>query len=262
MSVLVRVTRRTLLIVGLPVALLVIWWFATQDSDSVYWPPLQSILDGFGTTWLHGRLSTDVLPSLVRLLEGYAIALVVGVGLGVLVGSQRLMRAFLEPVLEFFRAIPPPVVIPVLILLTGIGNTMKVLVIAFGCVWPIVLNAADGVRAIDLTLRDTARNYQLGPWARLVHLTLPGASPRIAAGARQALAVALLLMVISEMFAATDGVGYAVIQFQRNYDIPEMWSGIILLGLMGVVLAAVFRLVELRVLRWYYGWLHAQEGRG
>ena len=111
-------------------------------------------------------------------------ARVVGIGLGVAIGSSRVLRGLLEPVLEFFRAIPPPVLVPVLILFAGIGTSMKILVIFSGCVWPILLNTVEGVRGIDEVLRDTARCYRLRPATQLRFLVLRAASPQIAAGAR------------------------------------------------------------------------------
>lgn len=257
------VVRRVVLALGLPVVLFATWWFASAGSTSFFWPPLSEILVAFGDTWLNaGRITADVLPSLLRLLVGYSLALVLGIGLGVAVGSSRVLRATLEPVLEFFRAIPPPVLVPILMLFAGIGNEMKVLVIVSGCIWPVLLNTVEGVRGLDEVLSDTARCYGLGPLARLRHLTLRGASPQIAAGARQALSIAIILMVISEMFAASNGVGFTIVQFQRTFAIPEMWSGIILLGLIGITLAFLFRLVESRLLAWYRGLRMTQRGEG
>jgi ABC-type nitrate/sulfonate/bicarbonate transport system permease component len=185
---------------------------------------------------------------------------VAGIALGVLVGSSRGLRAALEPVLEFLRAIPPPVLVPIFILIAGIGTTMKVLVIVSGCLWPVLLNSIEGVRARDEVLEDTCRAYGIGGAARLRHLVLPAASPQIVTGMRQALAIGIILMVISEMFAASSGLGFTIVQFQRGFAIPEMWSGILLLGLLGVVLSLVFRLFENRVLAWYYGLRRAQRG--
>jgi ABC-type nitrate/sulfonate/bicarbonate transport system permease component len=250
----VRRFATTLLVVtALPIALFVAWWAVTAGSTSFYWPPLSEILGVFPETWFEGRLTSQVLPSLMRLAAGYALALVVGVGLGVAIGSSRTLRSLLEPVLEFFRAIPPPVLVPILILFAGIGTNMKILVIFSGCVWPILLNTVEGVRGIDEVLRDTARCYRLRHATRLRSLVLRAASPQIATGARQALSVGVILMVISEMFAANNGLGFTIVQFQRSFAIPEMWSGILLLGLVGVGLSLLFRLVERRVLSWYRG---------
>jgi ABC-type nitrate/sulfonate/bicarbonate transport system permease component len=251
--------RRALVLAGVPAMLIAIWWAATAGSTDYFWPPLSTIVGTFDDTWFHGRLTGDVLPSLVRLSSGYLIALALGIGLGTAIGSFRNLRAVLEPVLEFFRAVPPPVLVPVLMLFAGIGDGMKILVIVTGCLWPVLLNTVEGVRAIDEVLRDTARCYRMRPSSRLFRLVLRGANPQICAGARQALSVGIILMVISEMFAASEGVGFTIIQFQRSFAVPQMWTGIILLGVVGVALSGIFQLVESRVLRWYNGLRRAQR---
>jgi ABC-type nitrate/sulfonate/bicarbonate transport system permease component len=253
--------RAGLLLVALPSVLFAVWWLASANSVDPYWPPLSEILATFDDVWLSDRLESDVLPSLTRLAVGYGLAAVAGVGLGLLLGSFRAVRETVEPVLELARAIPPPVLVPILMLFAGIGDTMKVLVIASGCVWPVLLNTVEGVRAIDPVLVDTARTYRIGRVSYLRRLVLPAASPQIFAGLRQAVSIGIILMVISEMRAANDGLGAAVVQFQRGFAIPEMWSGIILLGLLGVVLALLFRLVEARALRWYEG-VRSAERKG
>jgi ABC-type nitrate/sulfonate/bicarbonate transport system permease component len=245
--------RRAGLIVALPAVLFVVWYVATDSSQSFYVPPLRRILVAFKDTWTPDRLRSEVVPSLLRLLAGYLLAVVLGIAVGVLIGSYRRVRATAEPVLEFFRAIPPPVLVPVIMLFAGIGNGMKVIVIVSGCVWPILLNTVEGVRAVDSVLIDTARSYGLSGLARLRRLILPSAGPQIVTGMRQALSIAIILMVISEMFAASNGLGFTIVQFQRSFAIPEMWSGIILLGLIGFVLSELFRLAERRVLAWYHG---------
>ncbi|GAB7042837.1 MULTISPECIES: ABC transporter permease [Catenuloplanes] len=244
----------------LPFVLVVAWWVATAGSQEFYVPPLRTIVEAAPGVWTPGRLRADVLPSLLRLLAGFALALVLGVGLGVLIGGRPLVRATVEPVLEFLRAVPPPVLVPVMMLFAGIGDGMKILVIVSGCVWPILLNTVEGVRAVDGVLADTARAYGLTGPARLWRLTLPAASPQIVAGARQALSLAIILMVISEMFAASSGLGYTIVEFQRSFAIPEMWTGIILLGLLGVALSGLFRLAENAVLGWYHGLRRVQKG--
>jgi ABC-type nitrate/sulfonate/bicarbonate transport system permease component len=254
-----RVVRRIGFTFALPVVLFALWWFASANSTDFYFPPLSRIIDSLVEEWFGPRLADDVLPSLLRLAAGYFIAAVVGVTLGVLIGTYKRLRDLLEPVLEFFRAIPPPVIVPILMLIFGIENTMKIVVIAFGCMWPILLNTAEGVRAVDSTLSDTARTYRISGVARLRYLILPSASPQMAAGLRQGLSVAIILMVISELFAASDGLGFAIVQAQRSFAIPEMWAGMLMLGLLGFLLSLLFRLVESRWLAWYHGLRRAQR---
>lgn len=255
-----HILRRVVLMLGLPTILIATWWIATADSVDPFFPPVPRILKAFRDTWFGDALTNDVVPSLSRLAIGYTAALLLGVGLGVLIGSNRWLRSFAEPVLEFQRAIPPPVLVPVIILVAGIGDLMKVIVIISGAVWPILLNTVEGVRGADEVLDDTCRSYRIRGALRLRTYVLRAASPQIMTGARQALAIGIILMVISEFFASSDGLGYLIVDFQRTFRIPAMWSGVLLLGIIGVILALLFRLVESRVLNWYHGVRAAERG--
>nr|MDT0661984.1 ABC transporter permease [Micromonospora sp. DSM 115978] len=248
-----RIAASFLFALGLPFLCVVIWGIWSTRSTNRFFPDPLTISEAFVNTWVGRAFLDDVLPSLCRLALGILASIVIGVAAGTVIGLVRWLRELLEPLLEFFRAIPPPVLIPIAMLLLGITDTMKVVVIVSGAVWPILLNTIDGVRSTDGVMIDTARSFRLTRWERIWYLVLPAASPRIMTGVRQGLSVALILMVISEMFASSSGLGYRIAYFQRNYLIAEMWSGILLLGLVGVLLAVVFGLVERRVLRWYHG---------
>jgi ABC-type nitrate/sulfonate/bicarbonate transport system permease component len=255
-----RAASRVLHVLLLPAVLIGVYAYASATSSSYYTPTPDLIAAAFAELWLSERLFSDVLPSLARLLTGFTLAALIGVALGVVLGLSRRVRATLEPVLEFLRAIPPPVLVPLMILLAGIDDSMKILVIVSGCVWPILLNTVEGVRAVVPVLADTARCYGIGGATRLRVLVLRSASPQIMAGLRLALALAIILMVISEMFASSSGLGFAIVQFQRSFAIPEMWAGMVLLGLVGFALSALFELAEGRVLRWYRGLRAAHRG--
>lgn len=246
-----RTVGRVALALGLPVVLLVTWWLASAGSQSFYEPPLSRIVAAFPHTWTWARIRGDVAPSVIRLFIGYGLALLLGAAVGVAVGASRWLRSLTEPILEFLRAIPPPVLVPILILISGLGDRTKVLVITVGGIWPILLNTVEGVRGVDEVLADTCRSYRIRGWLRLRTLLLRAASPQIIVGARQALSISIIMMVIGELLGTTNGLGYTVIEFQRGFQIPEMWSGVFVLGLLGVVLTAIFGLVERRVLRWY-----------
>jgi ABC-type nitrate/sulfonate/bicarbonate transport system permease component len=243
----------TALEVAVPLALLAIWAAWSAGSGTYYFPPLTDILRTFADTWLFERVGSDVVPSLVRLGLGYAIACTTAVALGLALGLSRPLRRALDPTVQFLRSIPPPALLPFGILVLGVGTSMKVFIIAFVCLWPVLLNTIDGVAGVDPTLRETARVYGIGGRDRVLRVTLPAAAPQIFAGMRTSLSLALILMVISEMVASTNGIGYFVLQSQRSFAIPEMWSGILLLGILGYALNAVFVLVERRVLRWHRG---------
>lgn len=254
-----KIMKSALFLVALPAILIAIWWIATLNNTSYLVPTPGGLITAFFDTWFGDRFWDDMVPSIARLFGGIAGAIIVGVGLGLLIGSFRTLRQLLEPLLEFFRAIPPPVLVPLLGLILGISDQMKITVIIFGSVWPILLNTIEGVRATDEVQRDTARSYRLTRPHRLRYLILPAAAPQIMAGTRQSLSIALILMVISEMTYSSSGLGFAIIQFQRNFAIPQMWSGILVLGLIGLALSLVFQLVERRVLAWYNGLREVQR---
>jgi len=238
---------------GLPIILVLLWWISTIVSPNFFVPTPAELFTTFFEVWIGERIWLDILPSLGRFAIGAIIAIALGVIVGVLVGLNRDLRAFTEPVFEFFRALPPPVLIPVLMLLVGVSDEMKIFVIVLGSVWPVLLNTIEGVRAADPVQNDTSRSYGIHGFSRVRYQVLPGASPQILTGVRQALPIALILMVISEMFASSSGLGFSIVQFQRRFAIPEMWSGILVLGLIGIAVSFVFRFVERRILRWYHG---------
>jgi ABC-type nitrate/sulfonate/bicarbonate transport system permease component len=251
--------------IGLP-ALIVLAWdaLAKKPDEAVgaekFYPDPLTVGTAFAKNWLGPAFAEEVVPSLYRLGIGIVAAIAVGVAVGTIVGLVPWLRDLTEPVLEFFRAIPPPALIPIVMLLLGITDTMKIAVIVSGAVWPILLNTIEGVRSTDSVMIETGDAFQITRWQRLWFLVLPAASPRIMTGVRQGLSVALILMVISEMFASSSGLGYRIVYFQRNYLIAESWSGIVLLGLTGVLLAVIFGFVERRVLRWYHGMREVERG--
>jgi len=238
-------------LVALPVVLVAAWWVLSAGSTSPFFPPLRDIAEAFRANWLFERVGSDAVPSLARMLEGYALALLLGIGVGVPLGLLPLLRASLEPALEYLRALPVVALIPLFVVMTGIGDLTKVLVIALGAVWPILLNTKDGVRAVDLELTEMSRVYQLSPIQRVQFIVLPSALPQIFAGARTALAISFIVMVISEMLAATNGIGYCVLQSQSSFAITDMWSGILLLGILGYLFNIASLAIQNRALRWH-----------
>ncbi|MFI0370589.1 ABC transporter permease [Actinomadura sp. 1N219] len=237
--------------IGVPVVLVGVWWAASAGSESFFFPPLPEILSALRDDWLSTRLTADLVPSLVRLAIGYAIAVAAGVAGGLVLGlAPKLARAF-GPVLEFFRFVPPPVMAPVFIIVAGFGDPTKILFIAFGVVWPVLMNTMDGVAGADRVQSEVARAYGFTAAFRVRHVVLPAAMPRVFTGLRTGLAVGVIVMAVGEMVGSSDGVGYAVLDAQRGFAIPEMWAGMIMLGIVGYVLNLLLLLAERRVLFWY-----------
>ena len=243
---------RVSVLVGLAVA----WQAVTLIvNDPVSWPTFTDVTTHFWTRWATSvdAWTQSILPSIGRLLSGWVIAAVVGITTGTLIGLSRMLRELLAPALAFLRALPPPVLLPMFIVLLGIGDGMKVAVIAFGAMWPVLLNTSDGVAALEPGHRDTARAFRISRATMLRSVVLPSASPRIFAGLRISLSIAVILMVISEMAATINGIGFELVQAQRGFRTLEVWSTIMLLGIVGGLLNAGLAVVEGRALRWQRG---------
>jgi ABC-type nitrate/sulfonate/bicarbonate transport system permease component len=236
-----------------PLGIVAVLWAWTAQSDTFYYPPLSDVFDRFADNWLFERVGSDVWPSLRRMFIGYFLAAAVAIVIGTALGSSRTLRRATAPIVEFLRSIPPPALLPFAIVVIGVGDDMKIFIIAFVCLWPVLLNTIDGINGIDPTLRDIARVYGISGRDRLLRMTLPAASPQIFAGLRLGLSLSIILMVISEMVASTNGIGFFVLQSQRSFAIPEMWSGILLLGILGYVLNLAFVIIERHVLAWHRG---------
>lgn len=257
-------TRRfTLLTIEVlaPVAIVVTWWLVSANSASFYFPPLAQILARFKEVWLGEGFVNNALPSLGRMTMGYAVAAVLGILVGLALGLSKWASKLLSPAVEFLRAVPSVVLIPFGIVVFGVDTAMKVFVIALGCSFPIILNTVDGVRSVEHTLLDVARTFRFSRFERLWRVTLPSASPQIFAGLRISLSLALILMVVSEMVASTNGIGYAILDAQRLFAISDMWAGILMLGILGYLINLILVMVEKRVLAWHRGYRASMLGQ-
>ncbi|GGR76607.1 nitrate ABC transporter permease [Streptomyces aureoverticillatus] len=244
------------------VLLVVAWELAARRAGDLYFPPPTRIVSTMRELWWSGRPSRlwlseravdDFVPSLSHLLLGWALAGIVGIAVGVGIGLSRIAYLVLDPVLQFGRAVPPPTLIPFFMVAFGLGTSMQLAVIVFGVVWPVLLNTAEGVRAVEPVQLDSARVFGLGGFARLWYVVLPAAGPRIFAGLRVALGFALILMVIAELMGSGDGIGSRLNAAEREFRPDQLWAGIVLLGAVGCVLNGLFLLVERKALAWHRG---------
>jgi ABC-type nitrate/sulfonate/bicarbonate transport system permease component len=235
-----------------PVVLVVLWWTLSADSTSAFYPSLETILRNFKDTWLFAHVGSDVVPSLLRFALGYLLATFLGVTLGVLLGRLRTLDLAFQPSVQFARSIPATGLVPVSITLMGIGNAPKIWLIGFVCMFPILLNTIDGVRGIERGLEDVGRTFRLTRRQRIFQIQLPSAAPQIFAGMRISLAFAFIMMIVTEMVGATSGIGFVTLNAQQSFQVPLMWAGMLLLGILGAFLNFLFLLIERRVLAWQY----------
>lgn len=237
------------------------WWFGSAGSHSPYFPPLSKILTDLDKLWIFHDASTQLVPSMERFIVGYVVAAVAGIALGALFWRVRTVHEAVSPLVYFLYVLPAPALVPAAILFFGIGDAMKMAIIAFAAVWPVLLNTIDGTRGVDAVKLDSARTMGMSPRRTLWEVVLPGAMPQIAAGLRAGLQVAILLMVVSEMVASTSGIGFFILNAQQSFAITDMWTGIIVLGVVGSVLNLMFVALERWVLRWHYGERALQANR-
>jgi ABC-type nitrate/sulfonate/bicarbonate transport system permease component len=229
-----------------------LWEALARSEGSFLVPTASAVAERAWHVWPTTEFLSNVEASLRRLAAGYAIGASVGVAVGVSMGSSRRVRQALEPLVELLRATPAVALVPALIVILGYGDRMRIAVIAFGVVFPVLVNSMDGVRAASPELRETASLLRLGRAERILRVDLPAALPSIFAGLRVAVSIGLVMVVVSEFVGGGDGLGHYIVVEQRQFNIPEMYAGILFLGLLGFVLNGVFVLVERRVLFWHY----------
>jgi len=234
-------------------AAIAVWYVLTARADSLFFPTPDKVFKAVWDDWIRPYSTTwseNLRPSLTRLLAGYLIAAVLAIAAGVMIGRSRRLGDYVEPVIDFVRAIPPPALLPLFLVLLGIGDSMKIALIATGVFPPILLNSIDGVRSIDPLYLDTANVFRISRLRRITHVILPAAAPKMFAGLRISLSIAVILMVISELIAATNGVGFRILQSQRQFLMVDLWAGLVVLGVIGAGLNAGLSVIERRVLRW------------
>src|SRR6185369_4361507 len=235
------------------------WVAATGLLPAMSFPRMSVILQTLWGLIVSGELPRELAPSMLRMFGGYAVGAALGVLLGLLMGYFRFMYNLLEPITEFLRPIPSPAYIPIVILFLGIDDEMKVFMIAFASFFPVLLNTYSGVRSVDPVQLQTARTFGVSGWKLLWQVVLPSAAPYIFTGMRISLAVALIVMVISEMVAASNGIGYFILAAERGFKVREMYAGIVTLGALGYGMNRLFLAIEARMLAWHHGFTQQQK---
>ena len=228
-------------------------WEAAADlrwANPALLPPLSVILPVLWHLLRSGEFLTPLLSTVALLFGGYAIAAGLGISLGILMGWSRRIDCLLEPLVELIRPIPKPALVPPLFLFLGIGLPTMLTIVALVAFFPILINTAQGVRAIDPVLMNTARTFRASRATILLRVVLPGALPSIMTGLRVSLALGLILAILAEMLAGNGGIGFAVLDLQRSFDTPEMYAWLIILAALGLALTAAFDAIEKRAVPW------------
>jgi len=234
----------------LPLVAALALWQALGHVSPQFPPPSAWViaLAGFARA---GQLVPAVGETLRILVISLALSTLVGFALGLALGTAPRLRQWSEMLLEYGRAIPQPVLIPVFVLLLGYSDLMKVVVIAFACVWPVLLNTIAGVAAIRPLTFEVARSMRLTRFEILRKIVVPATVPSLMLGLRVALPHAIIITLVMEMFTGAVGLGGLMIVAQRKFNAPDVFGLLVLVGFLGLLLTAVFGAVEKVVLsRW------------
>lgn len=233
----------------LPLVALLGIWQVLQTGSSPYFPPPSDWWNGLMLLARSGRLFPALYATTITLLLGLALAILIGIGIGLLIGVfPRLNRAF-GPLLEFLRAIPAPAVVPVAILFMGYDERMKLTVVLLASVWPILLNTSSAAERVEPLLLDVARSFRLSALDRIRLIILPSVIPAILVGIRVALPIAIVVTLLVEILTAIEGIGALMIGAQRNFQSPQVYGLLVLIGLFGLLVNNVFAIFEAILLR-------------
>jgi ABC-type nitrate/sulfonate/bicarbonate transport system permease component len=233
----------------LPLILLLLVWQLVQSGPSPYFPAPSQWWAATVTLFNREHLLLAFGATTLTFLKGLALAIASGTALGMLVGvSERAARA-LHPLLEFMRAIPPPVTVPVASLLIGYNESMKLTVVVLSALWPILLNATSAVRQIDPLLLDVARSFRMTPIERMRRIVFPAIVPSLLIGIRIAIPLAIVVTLLVEMLTSLPGIGALMIRSQRNFQSSEVYALLVLVGLFGFVVNDLFAVVEGMIMR-------------
>ena len=235
-----------------PALLLGLWWTSAAEG----WLPDQllpapaTVWDALAETAASGDLWADILISLQRVGEGFALGAVAGLIVGGAIGLSRTLRELLDPLFLLLAQVPPLAWIPLVILAVGIDEAMKVTVIAWASFVPVVLGVAQGIRDVPEPLRELGRALTFGPWDLVSRIVFPAAVPAIFTGLREGLANAWQTLVAAELFASSEGLGYLISLGRQLFQLDLVLAMVLVLGLVGLAVNGALASVERRLLRW------------
>lgn len=234
------------------VLFLALWELAPRIGlvDRVFLPPISEVAGSWWRLAVGGELAEHLGASLLRSVSGLALAVLTAIPLGLLIGWYRPVADVLGPLLELFRNTSALALLPVFVLLLGLGETSKIALVLFACTWPILLNTISAVRGVDPLLIKSARSFGLSSPALFWKVVLPSSVPALFTGVRLAAAYSILVLIAAELTGAKAGLGYLITAAQYNFQIPQMYAGILTVSLLGLALNQLLVAAEHRLTRW------------
>ncbi len=246
--------HRNLLAMASVLGLVLLWWLITALGlvGKVLLPPPTEVLTALAHSVADGSLAKHVGISLLRVLEGFLLALVIAVPIGVLMGSSQIARGLLEPVIELLRPIPPIAVIPLAILWFGIDELSKVFIITYGAFFPILLNTIAGFQEVDPMHIRAAQALGAARTEIFRDVILRSAFPFIVIGARLGMGMAFIVLVAAELIASSAGLGYLITDARYSFRTDLIFLGMACIGVLGFLLNKALVETERRLLKWKY----------
>src|SRR5690606_11194009 len=234
------------------VTLALLWELAPRLGlvDDFFIPPLSTVLEQWWAMGVGGELLRHIGASLTRSAVGFGLAILIAIPLGAAIAWYRPVREFLTPALEVFRNTAALAILPVFMLLLGIGETSKIAIVLYACFFPILLATISGVATVDPQLLRSARVLGLSPVATFRKVVFPAAVPTIFTGIRISGAAAILVLLAAEMIGANAGLGFLINYAQFNFLIPKMYAAILTTSLIGVAVNYGLVALERRFSKW------------
>jgi ABC-type nitrate/sulfonate/bicarbonate transport system permease component len=235
-----------------PLVLLAIWELAAQLGwiDVRFFPAPSNVAKAMFTSLRSGELLTNTEATLQRLVLGFVLGGLPGLAVGILMGVYRPLRLIFDPLIAATYPIPKSAILPLILLIFGLGESSKVVMVAIGAFYPIAINTTSGVREISLIYFDVGRNFNASRWDIFRTVALPGALPLIMTGAKLGAGLGLILISIAEMMGAKTGLGYMIWSAWETFDVEQMYVGLFVVSLIGFLLTVLFNELERRVVPW------------
>jgi NitT/TauT family transport system permease protein len=234
---------------------LALWELAPRAGwvNSTYLSPPSVVLSALISLLKSGALIKHLLVSLQRALVGMAVAVSFGMIFGLFIGYFKKIEGYLDALFQSFRQMSAFALFPVFILLFGVGELSKVIIIFWASLWPILLNTINGVKNVDKLLVQSAKSMGASQKFIFLRVILPAAAPDIFTGIRLGGSYCVMSLVAAEMIGATSGLGYLILYSQETFNIPDMYAGIVGLAIMGLGINYVLKLIEKSFSNWKQG---------
>lgn len=231
----------------------VIWELASRGGlvDSNYLPPFSTVIATLGTEATEGAFWAALLDTIRGWAIGLALAMVLGIACGVVIGSIGVLREFTASTIEFLRPIPSVALIPLVVLMFGTRPSSALVLVVYAAFWQVLIQVLYGVADVDPVARDTARSYRFSRWGIARNLVWPSALPYVVTGFRLAAAVALILQITAELVIGVPGLGRDIGVAQSSGAVPETYALVIVVGLIGVAVNLLAQKAERHVLAWH-----------